>query len=98
MFSKQDIKEPESKISDVLKCNDGVFNIQGKVIWKSDIRSPSSCSQSSRDTIIIDATASNAISIWKEHFTKVKENYITNMKMESFKCYFSHYSTIYRVQ
>ena len=30
-FSKQDIEESESKISDVLKCKDGVFNVWGKL-------------------------------------------------------------------
>ena len=87
-FSKQDIKECESKISDVLKCKDGIFNIRGKLIWQSDIRSPSSCSQSVRDAVITDATGSIAISIWEEHFTKVKENsfyYITNTKTQNFK-------------
>ena len=62
-FSKQDIKESESKISDVLKCKDGVFNIRGKLIWQSDIRLPSSCSQSVRDAIVIDVTGSIIIVI-----------------------------------
>ena len=75
------------KKSDVLKYKDEVFNIRGKLIWQSDIRSPSSCSQSVWDAMIIDATASNTISMWEEHFTKVKENsfdYITNMKKRNF--------------
>ena len=86
-FSKQDIKESESKISDVLKCKDGVFNIQGKLIWQSDIRSPSSCSQSVPDAIIVDATGSISVSIWEEHYTKVKENsfyYVKNLKIRNF--------------
>ena len=86
-FSKQDIKESESKISDVLKCKDGVFNIQGKLIWQSDIRSPSSCSQSVPDAIIVDATDSISVSIWEEHYTKVKENsfyYVKNLKIRNF--------------
>ena len=84
---KQDIKESASKISDVLKCKGGVFNIRGKLIWHSDIRSPSSCSQSVRDAIIINATGSVSISIWEEHFTKVKEDsfyYVTNLKIRDF--------------
>lgn len=75
------------KIPDVLKCKGGVFIIWGKLIWQSDIRSPSSCSHSVWDAITIDATASNAVSIWEEHFPKVKENrfyYITNMEIRNF--------------
>ena len=86
-FSKQDIKESESKISDVLKCKDGVFNIRGKLILQSDIRLPSSCSQSVRDAIVIDVTGSISISMWEEHFSKVKENslcYVTNLKIRNF--------------
>ena len=48
---------------------------------------PSSCSQSVQDAIIIDATGSISISIWEEHFIKVKENsfyYVTNLKICNF--------------
>ena len=71
----------------MLKWKDGVFKIQGKLIWQSDIRLPPLCSQSVRDAIIIDATGSILISIWEEHFTKVKENsfyYVINLKIRNF--------------
>ena len=89
-FLKQYIEEPEPKISDVLKCKGGVFNIRGKSIWQSDIRSPSSCSQSVLDAMVIYITASIGISIWEEHFTKVKENcfhYITNFERRNYNVF-----------
>ena len=86
-FSEQIFEETESKILDVLKCNDGVLSIRGKLIWQSDARSPQSCSQSLWDAIVESAIDSVTVSVWEEHFSKVKENnccYITNMKQRSF--------------
>ena len=54
-FPKQLVERLESKISDVLKCKDGLFNILGKLIWQSDARFSQSRSQYVREATVINS-------------------------------------------
>jgi len=51
------------------------------------VRSPSSCSQSIRDGVLLDEAASIPVSIWEEHFPEIKDGSFykfTNLKLRQF--------------
>ena len=73
-FTPTPVEEKFLSISEVLQYQSGTFNVKGNLLWQNSIRSPESCSQTVRDGLLLDDTASIKISIWEEHFTKVEDN------------------------
>ena len=88
MFSSRQAQNQQiSSISNVLSCNERVFDIKGKLVWQSQPRCPPRCYQSVRDAIITDATGSIPLAVWEEHFDKIQDNTFykfTNLKLRIF--------------
>ena len=43
-----------TKVSDILTCKDGAFNVSGRLTRQGGVRQPGSCSQSVRDALLTD--------------------------------------------
>ena len=87
-FPVQSVERNIVKVTDILKCQSGTFNLVGKFLWQGEVRNPSSCSQSVRDALITDESASIPISVWEEHYNKVQNGMFykfTDVKLRHFQ-------------
>ena len=57
-----------TSIKDVLKHDDGTFNVKGRLVFSGEVKSPEKCKQSVKDALLTDSTGTIPLSVWEEHF------------------------------
>lgn len=69
-----------TKVSDILTCKDGAFNVSGRLTRQGGVRQPGSCSQSVRDALLTDDSGSIPDQLGKSISVKWKVAYSINFR------------------
>ena len=62
-FTVQKTEQQITKVSDILTCKDGTFNVSGRLTWQEGVRQPGSRTQSVRDALLTDDSGSIPVSV-----------------------------------
>ena len=79
-FTVEKMEQQITIVSDILKCKDGIFNVNGQLTWQGVPMQQGFCTQLVRDDLLTDDSGSPPVSIWKKHFGEVESGYSINLR------------------
>ena len=76
-----------TSIKDILKHDDGTFNVKGRLVFSGEVKSPEKRKQSVKDAVLTDSTGTIPLSDWEEHFGSLATDHfyeLSNLKLRYF--------------